>query len=562
MRFLDGAPFGRQCYWILSVYDCEHELIHQVIMYISLFAHLIPIALGSYLIWFRWKHLWPTLMAESARGRIIRLPVDALLLSFVFVCITRWLHTFLLVLNVIPTFAGRELFNDFSYWGGLWAVTVFLAGIIESIPPAFVRGTGRSNSLAATGKLGDGLTVWVPPRWLFALIFVILMLWGACLTAPFTYMAGHGADIGDWELFEWGIHLGYLMWSINLLILVFIAGYYCISLLIIIRHNLMIQKASRDLTSDEIEAVSNLQRIFLYNGMVCIGGMSICLVWTFFQKPVLNRLWLSLLMELPVQIFWWPVIALLIMLRIYRNSIQKAESITRRSNGQSGNSATMSSSATAKKSQRMGKFSSYCDDEVECDYNTRGRNQLSALSAVKTAGDEEIELDNYPTGGYHTQLAQRVQNSMRQNAVVAPLQSNTTPRVETSLQSRSAGAVSFDRQGITTQPSNSVSANSNLDANHSTLPSQHLLMRGLAGAVERLTEQTGAGNNGRPSIDPRHRDGLHTQTTGITSEPTIHHNRNPSQADSLPPTNLASSYYPSATALLSSEDDENSNVTY
>ncbi|KAI8048962.1 hypothetical protein BDF22DRAFT_746365 [Syncephalis plumigaleata] len=347
MKFHDSAPFGRECYWMLSIYECEHEMVHRWIMYVSLVAHLIPIAFGTYLLWYRRKYLWPTLLSDSESDKIVRLPVDAMVGCFLGACVTRWLQTILVLTDALPTFAARELFNDFSYWFGLWAVTVFLTGIIEAIPPVFVRGIGNSSLDHESNVYGPQLTVWVPPRWLFVSLFIILMLWGACLTAPFMYTGGYGADIEDWELFDWGLRWGYSMWSANLIILGIIACYYCVSLLVIIRSNLKLQKGAKN-HEEEMASVYHLQRTFLYNWLVCVGGTSICVTWGFFHTQVLQHFWFSLLMEIPIHILWWPVIVLIIMQRIYSNSVCKAETILRHATQQ--NSINTSSKITQRAS--------------------------------------------------------------------------------------------------------------------------------------------------------------------------------------------------------------------
>ncbi|RKP04996.1 hypothetical protein THASP1DRAFT_33182 [Thamnocephalis sphaerospora] len=566
MRFPDGAPFGRQCYWMLSVHDCENEEVHQWIMYVSVGAHLVPITFGAYLLWFRWHYLWPTLLADTSARRLVRLPVDWMVACFLMACITRWLHTLLVITDSLPTFAARELFNDFSYWAGLWAVTVFLAGIIETIPPVFVRGVGKPPGLVTVGFYGESLTVWVPPRWLFIGCFTILMLWGACLTAPFTYLGGHGADIGDWELFDWGLQMGYSMWTINLLILAGIAGYYCISLLIIIRHSLRLQKANRRLSGEEMQAVAHLQRTFLYNGLVCIGGTSICVTWGFFHSQVLRQLWSSVFMELPIHIFWWPVIVLLIMKRIYSNSVQKAESIYRQSHTQRSANSTTRFTSSATRNSRNRTAHSQWDTATELENATvvdkHTPDAVAATLLGKGKDWDDLATDDYVVcpddAEEHVELALTTR-SYRQAAYAEPAPvpygthltvTSTTTLLGNSRQMQQETAVHVDEEPGSTMRSrngavyqsqsrpaarpseeeHTTPADTSTEALTATVPlpggaptdqgARHLLLRGLAVVVEKFTEATdttryshGASRqSSRPSSTPS--NGLPMRATG------------------------------------------------
>ncbi|RKP25311.1 hypothetical protein SYNPS1DRAFT_28953 [Syncephalis pseudoplumigaleata] len=494
MRFHESAPFGRECYWMLSVYECEHEAVHRWIMRASVAAHLVPIAFGSYLLWYRWHHLWPTLLSDAGSGKIVRLPADAMIGCFLGACITRLLHTVLVLADVLPSFAARELFNDFSYWFGLWAVTVFLAGIIEAIPPVFVRGVGNSTADHAADIYGPQLTVWVPPRWLFATLFAILMLWGACLTAPFMYTGGYGADTADWELFDWGLQWGYSMWSANLIILGAIACYYCVSLLVIIRSNIKLHKKSPSSREAEMTAVHHLQRTFLYNWLVCFGGTSICITWGFFHTQVLRRFWFSLLMEIPIHILWWPGIVLIIMRRIYANSVTKAESIARKATQQNSiNTGSRITVGTARHSRHTGwemlgemEASAKTAQHGERPKSTTAEWRISRHGATLTVPSTIIANHRARTPDGQSEYQADISLPLSAGSEAEEEEEEEEMVVVVGSHSSSTSRASSPRDTLASQRSNSARQSGNTESH-----AHHLLLRGLAGAVEKLAETSG-----------------------------------------------------------------------
>ncbi|RKP05506.1 hypothetical protein THASP1DRAFT_32656 [Thamnocephalis sphaerospora] len=349
--------------------DCNRESTHLVMVYVTVALNISIAAFSAYIIYMRQRHKWSaarlTGIVASAvkigRYRLLARPVDTMLMLFTLFLLLRPLHVLLCALDIYSTLAARELSVNMTYWVGYWALLVFSVGVMETVLPVL---RGRVQRKGA-------YNIWVPAATAVRFAILVLALAGPAFVGSFGYMAGHYGDLGRWDKFSHYQRIAWLGWSVNMLLVCFIASYFSIALALLLRER---TRRLRDGKSDPvpppasydssdyqihwslphgfrggtdleptssrnalIEAtlrpIRRLQYTMLLNAILLLSGSIFACMWALLDSYLLKRPTFSFIVELLVQAAWWGGFILLILTKVHQTSRERSVMATTHPSG-------------------------------------------------------------------------------------------------------------------------------------------------------------------------------------------------------------------------------------
>ncbi|KAI9323009.1 hypothetical protein DFJ73DRAFT_802893 [Zopfochytrium polystomum] len=157
---------------------------------------------------FRKRRLMPF---QRVAGRVVPVAVESWVvfsLSFLFF---RWLHSILLLLDVLPTFALRELSNDIGYSVFHIAVLLYVYAILHSTPILTTLPEGRHPLLSQLGAIQarhqTGFRLFFMSNLLLVFVPPVLAV-----------LSGLAADSGDVATAVQYVKIHYLLWTAEVVV--------------------------------------------------------------------------------------------------------------------------------------------------------------------------------------------------------------------------------------------------------------------------------------------------------------------------------------------------------
>src|SRR4051812_45578295 len=120
----DSIPSPAQlfCDWRLEVYNCKFSGLWITEVSLNLASYAILFITGSFIFFYRYKHMWKGLFVDHAHG-IRPLPVDNLLFFSTLSCFFKGLHSLLMLSNAYSRYWQREFMQEIGWtmlcYGGI-----------------------------------------------------------------------------------------------------------------------------------------------------------------------------------------------------------------------------------------------------------------------------------------------------------------------------------------------------------------------------------------------------------------------------------------------------------
>ncbi|RKP25312.1 hypothetical protein SYNPS1DRAFT_28954 [Syncephalis pseudoplumigaleata] len=319
--------------------------------YASCAAYGVAALAGLFLLVYRWRNVWAT-ESHQSNTRLIRRPVDWMIAHFTWCSLVRSAHALILALDVVQSATVRQLLLSLTVCGYLWALAVFLAGVVEAVflvlrqtsfkaHTYWYRYTERSRTSGhyQAKSIGDVPLHLLLERGILAVIAVVFVV-VPCLATTLAYMAGRAVDAGDWSQYRTMDQFSWITWTVGILCLSLLASFYLGSLTSVLQ-----QSAYRlRLSAASFDAAVSCQLIWLIKLMI-LFYISCSLA------TILHLCLFPLIMELPsvsitchalLNVLWWPCLTLAIFVSVGHNGAQKTPD--------TGNSRNHCASSMAQKS--------------------------------------------------------------------------------------------------------------------------------------------------------------------------------------------------------------------
>ncbi|KAI9598533.1 hypothetical protein BDF19DRAFT_420162 [Syncephalis fuscata] len=235
MKFAQPPPFAPNCDFSMNVTDCRDEKIHFYIYIIGAAIHCILIFVGFYII-ARYRQSVGDggggMMSASHTccGRFVGQPLRTMTQYLTLFLIVRLTYNTMCTFDTIKSLSIRSLIMPWSYVPGFWGITVFAAGIIETVQMTLAR-LPHIHSRRITRRL----VALTPPRILTQCIIIIISCVASVAPSLFSYVGGLHGSAGDWEGYFIYIRWGWCIWGIVFSVLCILYIYYVAVLTAILR---------------------------------------------------------------------------------------------------------------------------------------------------------------------------------------------------------------------------------------------------------------------------------------------------------------------------------------
>ncbi|KAI9323008.1 hypothetical protein DFJ73DRAFT_768845 [Zopfochytrium polystomum] len=157
---------------------------------------------------FRKRRLLPF---QRIAGRVVPLAVESWVVFSLAFLILRWLHSILLLLDVLPTFALREFSNDIGYSVFHIAVLLYVYAILHSTPILTTLPEGRHPLLSRLGAFQARHQTG------FRLLFMANLLL-VFVPNALAVLGGLAADSGDAATAVQFVKIHYLLWTAEVVV--------------------------------------------------------------------------------------------------------------------------------------------------------------------------------------------------------------------------------------------------------------------------------------------------------------------------------------------------------
>ncbi|KAI9591252.1 hypothetical protein BDF19DRAFT_426483 [Syncephalis fuscata] len=231
--------------------------------------------MGVSLLIYRYRHVW-SVETRVNSARLIRRPVDWMIVHLAWCSFARSAYTLLLAIDVIPGAAIRQLILAFTNWGYLWALAVFLAGVVEALflvlqQTSFetnfrwCRDTNQPSSPGRGTRKFCGISLHsIMERGILMVIGLIVCV-VPCTATALSYMAGQALDTENWDEYARLEQLSWLTWTAGLGCLAFLASLYLGSLSSVLRQSANLLR----LSAASYDADTSQQLLWLIKLMIC-----------------------------------------------------------------------------------------------------------------------------------------------------------------------------------------------------------------------------------------------------------------------------------------------------
>ncbi|RKP08031.1 hypothetical protein THASP1DRAFT_30166 [Thamnocephalis sphaerospora] len=318
-------PYGLECYWMTNVHDCNNGPVHRAVIDAGIVLNVLPFVMGCYVMWCR-RTIWRGLLCRL-HGYLVPSPVECLLATWTALSFTRALFLTLTSLDLLNSWALREVVLDICFWPCVFGAVLFLDGLVASIPPSFVQ-----NQLVSRSKkewvLPGNLRIWVPSQRTLQVCTTFLILCQPCVMFPLSLLGGMAQDRGDWAMARTYRMCVYLALSTQLTLISVIAGYFGRGFFAILNENEARLRPPPQLVAPNSlplkrhqEAASRLKQVFLHTFGNCAVTAVICFIWALAHEPILLRYPISLTMNIMSNITWVPIMTTVMMYKLRESTI-------------------------------------------------------------------------------------------------------------------------------------------------------------------------------------------------------------------------------------------------
>ncbi|KAI8058124.1 hypothetical protein BDF22DRAFT_739526 [Syncephalis plumigaleata] len=287
---------------------------------------------GIALLIHRWRYIW-LVEKHTSSTRFIRRPVDWMIIHFTWCSLVRSIHGLLLVLDVMQSYAIRQLLLSLASWGYLWALGVFLAGVVEAVflvlrQTSFktnMRWYRRADKSRDTRQYLTPTIGGIPKHTLLerSILFIVALILAVipCGATALAYMAGLAIDVGDWHEYEQLDQFTWIVWTIGILCLSLLASIYLGSLTSVLRQSTYCLR----LSAASFDADMSHQLIWLIKLMVVfyISSALTTIIRLCLFSTILSQLYASIAYYSFFNVFWWPFLTLAIFIVVGQKGKQK-----------------------------------------------------------------------------------------------------------------------------------------------------------------------------------------------------------------------------------------------
>jgi hypothetical protein len=256
-----------------------------------------------------------------------------MIIHFTWCSLARFVYALLLVLDAVQSYAIRQLFLLLASWGYLWALAIFLTGVVEAVFLVlrqtsfktnmrwYRRGDGSRDSKQYLATKIGGVPLHVLLERSILLIIATILSAVPCAATALAYMAGHAIDDGDWTEYQQLDQSTWIAWTVGILCLSLLASIYLGSLTSVLRQSTYCLR----LNAASFDAVMSYQLIWLIKLMIIfyISSALTAIIRLCLFSTLLSQLYASIAYYAFFDVLWWPFLTLTIFIIVSQNGKQK-----------------------------------------------------------------------------------------------------------------------------------------------------------------------------------------------------------------------------------------------